>query len=63
MQYLGRHNKSLRHSDIICLVSRIRVFHFSRVISTQLLAASVTNFPVFNVIQRFLDPIHLGITQ
>ena len=63
MQHLGGHNKSLRHSNITCLVSRIKVFHFSRVISTQLLATSVTNFPVFNVIQRFLDPINLGITQ
>ena len=63
MQHTGRHNKSLTPNDIICLVPRIKSFHFNRAISTQLLAASVSNFPVFNVIQRFLDPIHLGIAQ
>lgn len=54
---------SLRRSDTIYLAPHIKAIHFNRVISTQLLVASVTNFPVFNVIQRFLDPIHLGITQ
>lgn len=63
MQHPSKQMMSLRHSDIICLAPRIKAFHFNREISAQLLAASVSNFPVFNVIQRFLDSIHLGITH